>query len=154
MTSFEAYHAITTLLYRYAECIDAADFDGIAALFADATVTNEGFPGEIRGGDAIAGVYRSFNKVHADGTLRTRHVTTNPIVDADDGNGTATCRSAFVVLQSTERTPLQAIVFGRYHDRFVLGRSGWRFEHRHILMDATGNVADHLLVDVDSLRDS
>ena len=32
--TWESYHAITTLMFRYAECVDAADFDGIAALFA------------------------------------------------------------------------------------------------------------------------
>ena len=26
--TWESHHAITALLYRYAECIDAADFDG------------------------------------------------------------------------------------------------------------------------------
>jgi len=29
----EAAEAIRNLLYRYAECIDAADFAGVAALF-------------------------------------------------------------------------------------------------------------------------
>ena len=28
--TWESHHAITTLMYRYAECIDAADFDAIA----------------------------------------------------------------------------------------------------------------------------
>jgi 3-phenylpropionate/cinnamic acid dioxygenase small subunit len=159
VTSFETFHAITNLLYRYAECIDGADFDGIAALFTHATMTNEGFPGEIRGGDAIAAVYRNFNKVHADGTLRTRHLTTNTIIDADERIGTATSRCSFVVLQATDLVPLQPIVFGRYHDRFARtdGLDGleneWRFEHRHIVMDAMGDVSDHLLIDVDRLRE-
>ena len=153
MTNFESYHAITNLLCRYAECIDLADFDAIGALFADAVMTNEGFPGEIRGGDAIAAVYRNFNKVHADGTLRTRHVTTNAIIEADEAADVATSRSYFVVFQCTEAVPLQPIVSGRYHDRFSRVGGVWQFAHRHILMEATGNIADHLLVDVDQLRD-
>jgi hypothetical protein len=32
--TWESFHAITTLMYRYAECIDAADFAGLATLFA------------------------------------------------------------------------------------------------------------------------
>ena len=32
--TWESHHAITTLMYHYAECVDAADFDGIAELFA------------------------------------------------------------------------------------------------------------------------
>lgn len=152
MTNFESFHAISTLLYRYAECIDLADFDGIAALFETATLTNEGFPDAIRGGTAIAAVYRQFNKVHVDGSLRTRHVTTNPIVEADDVAGTATCRSYFVVFQATDRIPLQPIVSGRYHDRFVRGDGSWRFEHRHIFMEATGDITDHLLIDPAGMR--
>ena len=27
--TWESHHAITTLMYHYAECVDAADFDGI-----------------------------------------------------------------------------------------------------------------------------
>ena len=33
--TWESHHAITALMFRYAEVMDAADFDGIAALFAD-----------------------------------------------------------------------------------------------------------------------
>ena len=32
--TWESHHAITALMFRYAECVDGADFDGIAALFA------------------------------------------------------------------------------------------------------------------------
>ncbi len=156
MTTFESWHAITTLLYRYAECIDLADFDGIELLFANAVMTNEGFPGEIRGGEAIGAIYRDFNKVHPDGTLRTRHLTTNAIVAADEISGTATCRSYFLVVQATDDLPLQPIVAGRYHDRFVRKATPhgveWRFDRRHIVMEAMGDVHDHLIVDVDRLR--
>jgi 3-phenylpropionate/cinnamic acid dioxygenase small subunit len=156
VTTFESWHAITTLLYRYAECIDLADFDGIEELFVDAVITNEGFPGEIRGGAAIGAIYRNFNKVHPDGTLRTRHLTTNAIIEADEITGTGTSRSYFVVVQATESLPLQPIVAGRYHDRFERHATPhavrWRFAHRHILMEAIGDVHDHLIVDVDSLR--
>ena len=85
--TWESYHAITTLLYRYTEYMDAADFDAVAELFADAVLTNEGVDGEITGGDAIARLYRSTNRVHDDGTLRTRHLTTNVIVDIDEDAG-------------------------------------------------------------------
>src|SRR5256885_6848085 len=99
--TWESYHAITTLLYRYAEYMDAADFDALAALFADATLTNEGVAAEIRGGDAISALYRRTNRVHDDGTLRTRHLTSNVILDIDEEAHTAAARSAFVVFQQT-----------------------------------------------------
>jgi 3-phenylpropionate/cinnamic acid dioxygenase small subunit len=142
--SWESYHAITTLLYRYAECIDAADFDGIGALFANGGISNEGYDGQITGADAVANLYRSTNRVHEDGTLRTRHLTTNVIVDIDEDAGHARTRSAFVVVQATPDLPLQPIVAGRYHDEFVRDAGGWRFAHRHILLEQLGDVQQHL----------
>ena len=146
--SWESHHAITTLMYRYAECVDAADFDGIGSLFEHARITNEGYPGAIEGSAAVARLYRRTNRVHPDGTLRSRHLTTNVIVDIDEDAGTATARSAFVVLQATPELPLQPIVAGRYHDEFARDRAAWRFARRHILLDQIGNVSQHLNIDV------
>jgi len=50
--TWQSHHAITTLMYRYAECIDAADFDGIASIFAHGRinlVVNQGLGSDIRG---------------------------------------------------------------------------------------------------------
>ncbi len=150
--TWESHHAITTLMFRYAEAIDLADFDMIGELFAAASITNEGFPGEIRGRDAIAGLYRTTNMVHDDGTLRTRHVTTNVIVDIDEAADRAEARSYFVVFQCTAGLPLQPIVAGRYHDGFTRAGGTWHFARRHILLEAVGNVSEHLLIDLDALR--
>ncbi len=150
--TWESYHAITTLLYRYAEYMDAADFDAVAELFADAVLTNEGVDGEVRGGEAIARLYRRTNRVHDDGTLRTRHVTTNVIVDIDEDAGTAAVRSAFVVLQQTPTLPLQPVVTGRYRDAFVRTDGLWRFAGRHIIVDHVGDVREHLAFDLAAFR--
>lgn len=149
--TWESHHAITTLLFRYAELMDAADYDGLRELFAHATLTNEGFPGEVVGGDAIVRLYERTNRVHADGTLRTRHLTTNVAVDIDEPGGTATARSAFVVFQATPELPLQPVVTGRYRDRFTRADGSWRFDHRHIYLDHVGDVSQHLRLDVKSL---
>ena len=151
--TWESHHAITSLMYRYAELIDAADFDAIAALFADAVLTNEGVPGEVAGGEAIAKLYRRSNRVHPDGTLRTRHVTTNVLVDIDEGANTAAARSAFVVLQQTDSLPLQPIATGRYRDRFARTAGTWHFAQRHIIVDHIGDVREHLASDMARLLD-
>ena len=142
--TWESYHAITTLMYRYAEYIDAADFDAIGELFAHGKITNEGFPGEIEGAAAVANLYRSTNHVHPDGTLRTRHLTTNVIVDIDESAGAASTRSAFVVFQATAALALQPIVAGRYHDRFARTANAWSFAERHIILEQLGDVREHL----------
>lgn len=146
--TWESYHAITSLMFRYAECIDAADFDGIASLFADAVMTNEGVEGEIAGGEAIKQLYVNTNRVHDDGTLRTRHLTSNVVVDIDEKGGTATARSSFVVFQQTSALPLQPIVTGRYRDRFDSAGGAWRFAQRHIVVDHVGDVREHLKFDL------
>ncbi len=151
--TWESYHAITTLLYRYAEYMDAADFDAVAALFGEALLTNEGVDGEVRGGEAIGRLYRRTNRVHDDGTLRTRHITTNVIVDIDEEAGTASARSAFVVLQQTSILPLQPVVTGRYRDRFARREGAWQFAQRHIIVDHVGDVSEHLAFDLAAFRD-
>ena len=146
--TWESHHAITALLYRYAEYIDAADFDGIGALFADGKITNEGYRGAIVGREAVRDLYKGTNRVHADGTLRTRHLAVNVFVDIDEDAGTATARSAFVVFQATDALPLQPIVAGRYHDAFARASDGWHFTHRHILLEQVGNVHEHLTMEL------
>jgi 3-phenylpropionate/cinnamic acid dioxygenase small subunit len=146
--TWESYHAITALMYRYVELIDAADFDGIAELFAGARLTNEGVDGAVEGGDAIARLYRRLNRVHEDGTLRTRHLTANVLVDIDEDAARATARSAFVVFQQTAALPLQPIVTGRYRDRFARNDGVWHFTERHIIVDHVGDVREHLTFDL------
>jgi 3-phenylpropionate/cinnamic acid dioxygenase small subunit len=151
--TWESHHAITTLLYHYAELMDAADFDGVSELFSDAVLTNEGVDEEVGGGEAIAKLYRRTNRVHDDGTLRTRHLTTNVIIDIDETANTATARSAFVVLQETPQLPLQPIATGRYRDQFRRDNGEWRFAQRHIVVDHVGDVSEHLAFDLQKFID-
>jgi 3-phenylpropionate/cinnamic acid dioxygenase small subunit len=144
--------AITNLIHRYAELIDAGDLDAVADLFAHGEVSNEGFPEAARGRDEVLALYAASARVHGDGTLRTKHVTTNAIVEIDADAGTATCRSYFTVLQQTASLPLQPIICGRYHDRFERVDGTWRFAKRHIFTDLFGELGEHLLFDAAALR--
>jgi 3-phenylpropionate/cinnamic acid dioxygenase small subunit len=150
--TWESYHAITALMYRYAESIDAADFEGIGEVFADAVMTNEGTDDELRGGEAISRLYQRTNRVHDDGTLRTRHLTGNVFVDVDEDADTATARSSFVVFQQTATLPLQPIVTGRYRDRFARVDGVWRFAQRHMIVDHIGDVREHLAFDISAYQ--
>ncbi|MDZ4828331.1 MAG: nuclear transport factor 2 family protein [Actinomycetota bacterium] len=146
--TWESHHAITTLLFRYAEMMDAADYDGLRVLFANAVLTNEGYPGEVVGGTAIVRLYERTNRVHDDGTLRTRHLTDNVQVDIEESAGTAQARSAFVVFQATPLLPLQPVVTGRYRDDFARVRGKWQFARRHIFVDHVGDVSQHLNIEL------
>jgi hypothetical protein len=135
--------AITALIFSYAERIDAGDLAGVAALFADATYRSaQG--GSYSGSAAVLDVLSRKVILYPGGTPRTKHVTTNLVIEVDEAGLSAAARSSFVVLQATDALPLQPIVAGGYHDRFVQQAGTWRFADRLISMDLIGNLAEHL----------
>jgi len=141
--------AIIELLYRYAELIDAGDFDGVGALLSHASFGGTG-PQGVSGADNIARLFAATTRRYPDhgNSPRTRHLVLNPIVDL--AGDTAVSRSTFCVVQDTESVPIQPIVVGRYFDTF--GRDGdvpggWHFTERKVEIQMLGNVSDHLLVD-------
>ena len=141
--------AVAELVFTYAERIDAGDFDGLADLFADALVTAEGGVAA-RGRDEVLAMYvGSTRRYPDDGTPKTKHVTTNLIIDADDDAGTATCRSYFTVMQAVPGSlDLQPVVAGRYRDQFSRVDGVWRFTARHMIVDLVGDLSQHLLIEL------
>lgn len=137
---------ITELLYRYAEFIDAGDFDGVGALLSKASFGGTG-PQGVSGADNIAKLFAATTRRYPDhgNTPRTRHLVLNPIIDLADN--TATARSTFCVVQDTESVPIQPIVVGRYFDTFGRDAYGWHFTERKVEIQMLGNVSDHLMVD-------
>lgn len=141
MTSSET--AITNLLFTYAELMDSGDFAGAAELFRHARIELGG--GEVTDADGVLRVWEENVKRYDDGTPRTKHVTTNPIVEVDEAAGTATCRSYYTVFQQLEGFPLQPIIAGRYHDRFERVDGRWRWSFRNYsLVDLVGDLSHHL----------
>ena len=139
--------AIIELLYRYAELIDAGDFDGVGQLLARATFGGTG-PQGVSGAEAIAKLFAATTRRYPDHGNRplTRHLVLNPIVELSPGR-TATSRSTFCVVQNTEAVPLQPIVVGRYFDAFSCDDSGWYFTERKVEVQMIGDVSAHLMVD-------
>jgi 3-phenylpropionate/cinnamic acid dioxygenase small subunit len=139
------YFAIQNLIYRYCDCIDRGDFAGIAQLFAHAEIHVPALPAPVRGVAAIEAMYTQFTRVYPQtGTPRTRHVTSNVIIEPDGANA-ARSESYVLVHQATEALPLQPIIGGRYHDRFAKVEGAWRFTERRMEMDLFGNLSAHLL---------
>ena len=107
MTNVPDAIAITNLLYRYAELIDAGDYEGIGAHLAHAVITTDGSDHETRGADAVAAMYHTTTRKYDDGTPLTKHVITNPIVEVADDGLTGTCRSYYTVFQKAGDQPLR-----------------------------------------------
>jgi 3-phenylpropionate/cinnamic acid dioxygenase small subunit len=142
--TWESHHAITGLMFDYADCVDRGDYDGIGALFAGGRMVQPDGTPMAEGAEAITALYHFTTKLHPDGSTRARHVNTNIRLDIDEVGGVATARSVFVVFQATERVPLQPIVSGRYRDRFERHAGTWRFAEREIDTEMIGEISDHL----------
>jgi hypothetical protein len=137
----DARAAIADLIHVYAERMDAGDLPSVAALFANATYGRAGGP-QRRGAAEVLAALRVV-RLH-DGSPRTKHVTTNLVVEVDEGAGTARARSYFTVFQATSRLPLQPILAGRYEDGFRRSAGTWRFHARVIHLDLVGELGEHL----------
>ena len=142
--------AVTELLYRYAELIDAGDFDGVGQLLARATFAGTR-SASTSGAETLAKLFAMTTRRYPEhgNTPRTRHLVLNPIVEVS-AERTATARSTFCVVQNTETVPLQPIVVGRYFDRFSCatdGPDGWYFTERQVDVEMIGDVSAHLMLD-------
>ena len=140
-----------SLLAEYAERIDAGDFDGVGRLFADAVITDPTGAVVARGERGVADLFANTTRRFEDGTRKTKHVTTNSIVELSDDGRQAAVRSYFVVLQKVGEGPLQPIVAGRYHDQLELVDGPWAFRERRMLPEMFGDVSNHLLFDPSQL---
>ena len=138
----DAAIAIPNLLYTYADMMDAGDFLSAARLFRHGHIVAGGHT--IAGDEAIAALWRDHVRLYPDGTPRTRHITTNPIIEMSEDGQSATCRSQYIVLQQTDDFPLQPIITGRYRDSFARIDGKWCFIERiYAQIDLVGDTSAH-----------
>jgi 3-phenylpropionate/cinnamic acid dioxygenase small subunit len=142
--SDSAEHAqqITTLIHRYAECIDGGDFEGIAHLFEHATIRSGEY--SFQGYETLLNLWKGMVRIYESGTPLTKHVISNVIVEVDTDEMTATGRSYVTVFQAKPpELPLQAIVSARHHDSFERVDKVWRFKERVDITDLVGDLTWH-----------
>jgi len=147
----DAARRIENLIYTYAERIDAGDLEGVADLFAHGRVTAspELAPAQtFEGRERVLALYRRTVRLYENGTPRTRHVTTNAIIEVEDGARSASARSSYTVFQQVEGLPLQPIISGRYHDTFKLVSGVWWFDTRLMIVDLVGDLSRHMLYEL------
>lgn len=148
---FSDYLQIQNLLHRYAYLMDQADFDAVGRLFAHADVYMPGDAGiYLKDPLGVANLFRRWNRVYPDtGTLRTRHITTNLILE-EDGPGRAKARCYVLVVQATPAFPLQPVIAGTYEDRFEKVDGVWRFAERREEFknfELVGDLSSHLALE-------
>ncbi len=140
--------AIEHIVYGYADRVDHGDFAGVAAFFAHATYKGGGpeDPGVV-GSAPVQQILEAMVQRYDDGTPRTKHLTTNLVIDVADGGTLATSRSYYTVLQQLDGFALQPIISGRYHDTFHLIDGEWWLTERVIFCDLIGDISRHLKID-------
>ncbi len=143
----EDSRVIENLIYTYAERIDEGDLEAVAALFINAEIVAPAAGSLVSGYDEVLAMYRGATRIYEDsGTPKTRHITSNVIIEVDAD--VAKSRSCFTVVQGTVEFPLQPIISGRYKDSFRKTESGWEFSRREMEVDLVGDLSAHLLIDL------
>ncbi|MFD0849013.1 nuclear transport factor 2 family protein [Sphingosinicella xenopeptidilytica] len=134
--------AITNLMARYAFLIDDGDYAGAGQLFSHGELTlNDNPPAS--GADAVEAFLIRALKTYDDGTPRTRHVTSNIILEIEEPPRGASACSYVTTFQATEGFPLQPIACGRYNDRFEKVDGRWLFRSRQIVTGLVGDLKHH-----------
>jgi 3-phenylpropionate/cinnamic acid dioxygenase small subunit len=142
----EDYEAIRRLSYEYAFLLDAGDFDGVAALLADAEllpVMRGVASAPITGVAAIRAFYADQVVVY-DGDPRTRHLISNHAIAVTGDEADARCY--FTVLLKPPGEPYQIVVGGQYRDRFVRREAAWRFAAKAIQVDYLNDIGLHFRI--------
>lgn len=150
----EARHQIEKQIYAYTYALDGGDLEALGALFDHAVMRVEGTDAAYAGAEAVKQTNIDFNLFYdADGnpgpyrpntTPRTRHVTTNLIIDVAEDGSSATARSSVVVFQFAPGAPLRPILVAGYRDRFEPIEGRWRFTERVHLLAHIEDVSLHL----------
>ncbi len=142
---------IENLLYTYAERMDAGNLQGVADLFAHGRIkaAPDAPPqSTFEGRERVLGLYQASARLYEDGTPKTKHVTTNAIIEVDSAGETASSRSYYTVFQQTDELALQPIICGRYHDTFLRREARWWFDTRIMFVDLVGDLSKHLLYEL------
>jgi hypothetical protein len=138
---------IVRLLFRYSYLQDAGDFEAVGGLFAHATICIEGSTdldvAEVRGSAEIVQILDSaVNRYSV--VPRTKHVTSNVVVDVSRDGQRAVARSYYTVMHAREGFDLQPVVSGRYLDELVFEDGVWRFARRWVYTDLIGDLSSHM----------
>ena len=146
----EASRHIENLIYTYAEHIDAGNLEAVAELFRGGEILAPAQGSRSCGYEDVLAMYQAACRVYEDtGTPKTKHLTTNVIIDVNDDRAEA--RSYFTVIQAADMLPLQPIICGRYEDSFRCQDGQWQFAVRSMFVDHIGDCSAHLLYGTEGL---
>jgi hypothetical protein len=125
VTTFEDWHALSTLKAAYCRFLDTKDFAAMCALMVeDVTVTYGGGAITLTGRDAVQAY---MDKALGDPSILTSHLVSSPEIEVD--GDTATARWALVDTVIIEKHNIVIRGASTYEDRYVRTPEGWRIQH-------------------------
>lgn len=121
------------LAYRYAQGVDGRDAEALGDLFTeDCLVDGSGYYS--RGRKGITAIPAMLDR-RFEGTY---HAVQNHIVHL---NGDTAEGEVYAISRHLRKAPDDSltvyVMYMRYRDKYVRQADGWRFAHRHILLDWT-----------------
>lgn len=125
VSGFSSDREIANLMSAYAFLNDDADFDGLGTLFAAATFELDGTVAQ--GASEIATLARAIVQTRADGMSATAHEVTNLLIEVAETAGTASARAYWTVYRNVPGEPRDALLSGRYANRFERRDGKWLF---------------------------
>jgi hypothetical protein len=135
---------VRNLLGRYCERIDAGDFDGVGALFAEGRLATDDGAVLAEGAAAISAFYAKGTRRHGP-TPKTKHLVVDTVLEPSEDGDAMVARSSYLVLQAIEGSlPLQPIIAGRYVDTFERRAAVWTWIERRFTVDLVGDLSEHL----------
>lgn len=136
------HEALRNLIHAYPARIDEGDFEGVADLFAHATVI-AGNGAEFSGRDTLRDLWANAVKMY-DGSPRVRHLVTNISIEIDGDGMSASASSYVTVMQALPNLPLQAVAVSMHRDRFAKVDGEWRFTERRDQQVLVGDLSHHM----------
>lgn len=144
----EDSRVIENLIYRYAHYIDQGQLEDVAELFRHGSIVSKKHNTRQTGYEEVLSMYQHSCRLYDDtGTPKTKHLTTNVLIEIDKAGMQATANAYYTVIQATDTLSLQPIISGRYSDAFEKVEGEWRFTEREMIVDLVGDCSAHLLYD-------
>jgi hypothetical protein len=124
---------IRDLAMRYAQAVDRRDAEKLTGVFVeDGLIDGSGYRSE--GHEKISRIPSLLDKRY----VKTFHSVQNHLIELNSDEATGEVYAISHHLQRTEDgAHISYVMIMRYHDRYVRRPEGWRFAHRHILVDWT-----------------
>ena len=125
MTSWEDFHAITTLKYRYGTALDTKDFVAMTDLMVDdVTVAYGGGAVTLQGRENVRDWMAN---AMGNKAMLSNHFFSHPVIEVDGDTATGAWELMDIVILEDAKLVIRGASI--YADRYVRTGDGWKIQH-------------------------